>query len=456
MSKIADKIDVAILAHQFEGLGLAQALREEPYNAKVNVDLVISQTEESDIIGKLQGMDVTVVSENYGDLETAVLTVSRIRQIKPNIGIVGVSYQPPSNDSDSPHQRRALEFFNAGANAYLSIKGDDSLDHLTEAIFVANTGGMYLTNISQRGILTNVSHLGISRVTEDLIIDGLSEQGPGELTNQQRNILRLILRGYSTQEIQGELTISEGTLNYHSKIMYERIGMTGGGPPSKRRDLLARVMDIVTNESLSPNYSSDSRPDNYQGFEYDPDKNPNLVKIDGEDRSLSVPAGELLGYFFRNRDMVLVRKQLIQDIWSDKRGTGSFDVYMKELRQTLQPDDLGPQFILPIRGRSYRFTIQNENLYPPRIEYNPDSGDVINEGIQTRLSGKPKGIMDFLYANLNKEVGSRLIVDSVWDENQPTSTLKSPLSVLNKALARNSLKPSPLHYGQAESYMLRG
>lgn len=49
------------------------------------------------------------------------------------------------------------------------------------------------------------------------------------LTRQQRNIVRLILRGHSNRSIGKVMMIAEGTVRIHRKNIYRRLGISGQG-----------------------------------------------------------------------------------------------------------------------------------------------------------------------------------------------------------------------------------
>ncbi|MNE92674.1 Response regulator protein TodT [compost metagenome] len=49
------------------------------------------------------------------------------------------------------------------------------------------------------------------------------------LTRQQRNIVRLILRGHSNPSIGKTMNIAEGTVRIHRKNIYRRLGISSQG-----------------------------------------------------------------------------------------------------------------------------------------------------------------------------------------------------------------------------------
>ncbi len=81
------------------------------------------------------------------------------------------------------------------------------------------------------------------------------------------------------------------------------------------------------------------------------------VSRNGHDLFLSALEYKLLLVFLLNRGQVLSRERLLDEIW-DSSGDfvedNTLTVYIKRLREKIEPDPQNPRFILTVRGMGYR------------------------------------------------------------------------------------------------------
>ena len=81
------------------------------------------------------------------------------------------------------------------------------------------------------------------------------------------------------------------------------------------------------------------------------------VSRDGEELFLSALEYRLLLVFLNNRGQILTRGKLLEEIWDcagDYVSDNTLTVYIKRLREKIEPDPQEPQFIRTVRGLGYR------------------------------------------------------------------------------------------------------
>ena len=87
------------------------------------------------------------------------------------------------------------------------------------------------------------------------------------------------------------------------------------------------------------------------------DTNKGTVARDGQDLFLSALEYRLLLVFLNNRGQVLTRDKLLEEIWDcagDYVGDNTLTVYIKRLREKIEPDPQNPILIKTIRGLGYK------------------------------------------------------------------------------------------------------
>jgi two-component system, OmpR family, KDP operon response regulator KdpE len=84
-----------------------------------------------------------------------------------------------------------------------------------------------------------------------------------------------------------------------------------------------------------------------------------IVTKDNTELHLSKKEWELLGFMARRPDHVLTHKQILKDVWGPAHvnDTAYLRVYIKQLRQKLEPDPSSPAIIVTDPGVGYRLKI---------------------------------------------------------------------------------------------------
>jgi DNA-binding response OmpR family regulator len=83
------------------------------------------------------------------------------------------------------------------------------------------------------------------------------------------------------------------------------------------------------------------------------------IKVDGEPVPTTMREFRLLDYFAHRSSRVFTRSQLLDAVWAE----GSFvtqrsiDVYVRRLREKIEPDPENPIYLIAVRGIGYRFDI---------------------------------------------------------------------------------------------------
>ena len=119
--------------------------------------------------------------------------------------------------------------------------------------------------------------------------------------------------------------------------------------PFRPRELIARIKNALR-KSGRP-----AEPFELSGLAVD--TATGIVKKDGSEIYLSPLEYRLLLVFINNPQMIITRGRLLDELW-DAAGEfvndNTLTVYIKRLREKIEPDPSHPQIILTVRGTGYR------------------------------------------------------------------------------------------------------
>ena len=104
----------------------------------------------------------------------------------------------------------------AGAQGYL-LKGAPR-EELFQAIRVVHAGGSLLQPIVASKLLRHVSGQGRA--------GDYASAGSETLTRREQEVLRLLAQGQSNKEIAAALVITERTVKFHVKSVFDKLGAT--------------------------------------------------------------------------------------------------------------------------------------------------------------------------------------------------------------------------------------
>jgi DNA-binding NarL/FixJ family response regulator len=151
--------------------------------------------------------DVMLVDLNLGDGAGYDL-ISYARQVRSMAQVVVVSVLEAEED--------ALRAFDLGAVGFL-VKNSWFGSFVQAVLQVANGGASITPSLARRLLLK----LDRSRVRPQAVRPGAEE--PRKLTEREKEILRMIANGYTSNEVGSRLTISDLTVNTHVRNIYHKL-----------------------------------------------------------------------------------------------------------------------------------------------------------------------------------------------------------------------------------------
>ena len=80
-----------------------------------------------------------------------------------------------------------------------------------------------------------------------------------------------------------------------------------------------------------------------------------LVKVGDRDVKLSPKEYELLRVLVQHAGKVLTHRFLLKELWDEVTDAQYLRVYVRQLRQKIEPDPERPQYVLTETGIGYRF-----------------------------------------------------------------------------------------------------
>ena len=119
--------------------------------------------------------------------------------------------------------------------------------------------------------------------------------------------------------------------------------------PFRPRELVARMKNAMRK------YNRASSSLSCGNVTIDPARG--LVTKNGEELFLSALEYRLLLVFFSNKDKLLTRDRLAEELWSvsgEYVSDNTMNVYMKRLREKIEDDPQNPSIILTVRGMGYK------------------------------------------------------------------------------------------------------
>jgi two-component system phosphate regulon response regulator PhoB len=121
--------------------------------------------------------------------------------------------------------------------------------------------------------------------------------------------------------------------------------------PFSPRELTARVKAVLRRfeRPLSP------APMRVGDIEIDP--RAMILKVGGSPVTTTATEFRLLEHFARHLGRVFTRDQLLDSVWRDTSYVTprSVDVYVRRIREKIEPDPESPRYLKTVRGAGYRF-----------------------------------------------------------------------------------------------------
>ena len=121
--------------------------------------------------------------------------------------------------------------------------------------------------------------------------------------------------------------------------------------PFSPRELVARVRTVLRGQPEIP------PPEVIQFKGMEIDISSMTVRVEGRTVLTTVREFRLLEYLARHRGRVFTRDQLLDAVWKESAFVTprSIDVYVRRLREKIEPDPRHPRYLKTLRGIGYRF-----------------------------------------------------------------------------------------------------
>lgn len=96
--------------------------------------------------------------------------------------------------------------------------------------------------------------------------------------------------------------------------------------------------------------------DNYSDQRLVVDLTKKQLTVNGEPVRLKALEFKLLAYLIENKDRVVGKQELFENVWKDKfTGDGTLNVHIRRIRKAIEADADHPSYILTVWGEGYRF-----------------------------------------------------------------------------------------------------
>jgi phosphate regulon transcriptional regulator PhoB len=181
-------------------------------------------------------------------------------------------------------------------------------------------------------------------------------------------ILDLMLPGMDGLEICRQLRRHEKYANVPILILTARgdeadrvVGLELGADdyvtkPFSMRELIARVRALLRRQDPVPQKNSLLHGEIYI------DPSAHAVSVSGKHVELSALEFRLLHYLAAHPGMVFSRDHLLDRVWGNDRTVTprSVDVYIRRVREKIEPTPQDPVYVQTVHGVGYRFAIERE------------------------------------------------------------------------------------------------
>ncbi len=126
--------------------------------------------------------------------------------------------------------------------------------------------------------------------------------------------------------------------------------------PFSMRELVARVRALLRRHEPAP------QRNNLQRGDLHIDPSAHTVSISGRHIELSALEFRLLHYLAAHPGMVFSRDHLLDRVWGNDRSVTprSVDVYIRRVREKIEPQPQHPAYVQTVHGVGYRFSVERE------------------------------------------------------------------------------------------------
>jgi len=201
-----------LLVNEFRLIGnvIVAALEDE---ADLHVVGCVTTPEDALKFVQENDVDVALVSTRLADQGALKLT-SAITNLAPDTKVLALGL--------TEEKKRVLRYVEAGATGY--ILKDDSLDDLIDTVRAAQDGKVFVSPKIAAAMMERLSDLAqVFSGVESSITDD------ADLTSRELEVLELIGKGMTNQEIAEKLVIEIGTVKNHVHSILEKLNVSSRG-----------------------------------------------------------------------------------------------------------------------------------------------------------------------------------------------------------------------------------
>jgi DNA-binding NarL/FixJ family response regulator len=189
---------------------IVAALEDEP---DISVVSCVTTYDEALQAIREREVDVALVSTRLPDNGGLRLT-SAIAEIAPSTKVLALGL--------TEEKKRVLRYVEAGASGY--ILKDDSLEDLVEIVRATQEGKVFVSPQIAAAMMERLSDLAqMFAGVENNLTDTTA------LTSREMEVLELISKGYTNQQIAQNLVIEVGTVKNHVHNILEKLNVSSRG-----------------------------------------------------------------------------------------------------------------------------------------------------------------------------------------------------------------------------------
>ena len=125
------------------------------------------------------------------------------------------------------------------------------------------------------------------------------------------------------------------------------------GKPFSPRELVARIKAVLRR------FERPLAPEVISTGDIEIDSGAMILKVRGKQVATTATEFRLLEYMARHPGRVFTRDQLLDAVWRDTAYVTprSVDVYVRRIREKIEPDPENPRYLKTVRGAGYRFEV---------------------------------------------------------------------------------------------------
>jgi two-component system NarL family response regulator len=212
-----------LLVNEIRLLGnvIVAALEDEP---DIQIIACVTTYDEALQVIREMEVDVALVSTRLPDYGGLRLT-NAISDISPTTKILALGL--------TEEKKRVLRYVEAGASGY--ILKDDSLDDLVEIVRATQEGKVFISPQIAAALMERLSDLAqMFTGIESNLTDTTS------LTSRELEVLELISKGFTNQQIAQNLVIEVGTVKNHVHNILDKLNVSSRGEAAAYMAFISR------------------------------------------------------------------------------------------------------------------------------------------------------------------------------------------------------------------------